>query len=286
MPHPIPSADLPPIDRLRAIMHILRAPGGCPWDAEQTHSTLVKHLVEEAYEVAEAVENGDRDELVDELGDILLQPVFHAEIASETGSFTFDDIAAAICEKLIRRHPHVFGDSVADTPDAVLGQWGKIKAAEKAASNRTVPSGVVPDGVGSETQQGGAQPVYVVEKANEGMPALMAAQKIQKKVAAVGFDWPELAPVLDKVREELGEVVEAMDNVDDEAIAEEIGDLLFSVVNLARKTGHEAELLLDRANRKFVDRFHKVEDALHEKGSDVEAATLEEMDAVWNLVKN
>lgn len=270
MPHPIPSSDLPPIDRLRAIMHILRAPGGCPWDAEQTHGTLVKHLVEEAYEVAEAVENGDRDELVDELGDILLQPVFHAEIASETGSFTFDDVATAICEKLIRRHPHVFGDSVADTPDAVLGQWGKIKAAEKAGSNR----------VGSEAQQG-----YVVEKANEGMPALMAAQKIQKKVAAVGFDWPEMAPVLEKVREELGEVEEAMGNADDEAIAEEIGDLLFSVVNLARKTGNEAEILLHRANRKFVKRFHMVEDALHEKGGDVESASLEEMDAIWNLVK-
>lgn len=269
MPHPIPSDDLPPIDRLRAIMHILRAPGGCPWDAEQTHETLVKHLIEEAYEVAEAVEKGDRDELVDELGDVLLQPIFHAEIASETGAFDFDDIASAICEKLIRRHPHVFGDSVADTPEAVLGQWGKIKEAEKAGSNR----------VGSETQQG-----YLLEKANEGLPALMAAQKIQKKVATVGFDWPDLAPVLEKVREEVDEVAEAIEE-SDEALAEEIGDLLFAVVNLARKSGHDAEILLHQANRKFVNRFQAVEDALRASGSDLEAADLGEMDAAWNAAK-
>lgn len=270
MAHPIPSAELPPIDRLRAIMHILRAPGGCPWDAEQTHGTLVKHLVEEAYEVAEAVENGERDELVDELGDILLQPIFHAEIASESGSFDFDDIASAICEKLIRRHPHVFGDSVADTPEAVLGQWGKIKEAEKAGSDR----------VGAETRQG-----YVIEKANEGLPALMAAQKVQKRVAKVGFDWPEIGPVLEKVREEVDEVSEAMDGEGEEALAEEIGDLLFAVVNLARKSGLEAELLLHRANRKFVKRFQAVEDSLRENGRDIEAADLEEMDAAWDAAK-
>lgn len=268
MPHPIPSADLPPIDRLRSIMHILRAPGGCPWDAEQTHATLVKHLVEEAYEVAEAVEKGDRDELVDELGDVLLQPVFHAEIGSESGAFDFDDIASAICEKLIRRHPHVFGDSVAETPEEVLGQWGEIKEEEKAPGER---------------KEAGNS--YTVEKANEGMPALMAAQKIQKKVASVGFDWPELAPVLEKVREEIDEVTEALDGSDDEALAEEIGDLLFSVVNLARKTGHEAELLLHRANRKFVARFHAVEDALREAGTDVKEAELAEMDTAWNAAK-
>ncbi len=271
MPHPIPSADLPPIERLRAIMHTLRAPGGCPWDAEQTHATLVKHLIEEAYEVAEAVEGGDADNLVDELGDILLQPVFHAEIASETGAFDFDDIAAAICEKLIRRHPHVFGDSVAETPDAVLGQWGKIKEAEKNSGNRS--------GASVESSS------YVLEKSNEGTPSLMAAQKIQKKVAAVGFDWPELAPVLEKIREEVDEVAEAMEKGKEEELAEEIGDLLFAVVNLARKTGHEAELLLHRANRKFVERFHAVEDALRENGSNVEEADLAEMDAAWNAAK-
>ena len=162
------------------IMHILRAPGGCPWDAEQTHESLLPHLIEEAYEVAEAVRGGDRDELVDELGDLLLQPVFHAEIASESGAFDFNDIADAICDKLIRRHPHVFGESEAASSDAVLRQWNEIKAIERGESANREKS--------------------LVEKPGDGLPALMAAQKIQKKVAKVGFDWPDSAPVLEKIR--------------------------------------------------------------------------------------
>ncbi|MEX2581129.1 MAG: nucleoside triphosphate pyrophosphohydrolase [Verrucomicrobiales bacterium] len=276
MPHPIPSPDLPPVERLREIMHLLRAPGGCPWDAEQTHESLVKHLIEEAYEVAEAVEAGSRDELVDELGDLLLQPVFHAEIASERGAFDFDDVAAAICEKLIRRHPHVFGDSDADTPEAVLSQWEKIKDDERAG-----PAGAAAEGAESRTRQ-----AYLIEKANEGLPALMAAQKIQKKAARVGFDWPELPPVLEKAREELEEVAGAMEKKDADAVAEEIGDLLFAVVNLARATGNEAELLLHRANRKFVKRFRAVEDSLRSQGKELGAASLEEMDAAWELAKS
>lgn len=270
MPHPIPTAEQPPIDRLREIMHILRAPGGCPWDAEQTHESLVKHLLEEAYEVAEAIRGGDRDEIVDELGDLLLQPIFHAEIANETGAFDFDDIASAICEKLIRRHPHVFGDSDADNPEAVLRQWEEIKSQEKAGANR----------VESSTQQG-----YLVEKVNEGLPALMAADKLQSKVAKVGFDWPDNGPVMDKIKEETEEVIEALESGDKEAIREEIGDLLFAVVNIARKTGHDAEILLMETNRKFMKRFQKVEDALREKGKTLEGATLEEMDVEWNAAK-
>ena len=265
-----PSPDLPPMDRLRRIMHLLRAPGGCPWDAEQTHESLVRHLLEEAYEAAEAVRSGDRDELVDELGDLLLQPVFHAEIASEEGRFDFDDIARAICEKLIRRHPHVFGEAVADTPEAVLTQWEAIKAGEKAASDR----------VGSGTQEG-----YLLKKANEGQPALLAAAKLQRKAATVGFDWPDLPPVLDKVREEIDEVAAALATGADEAVGEEIGDLLFAVVNLARKTGHEAEILLDVANRKFVRRFQAVEDELRREGGGLAGAGLAEMDAAWDRVK-
>lgn len=264
MSAPIPSSELPPVERLRQIMHILRAPGGCPWDAEQTHRSLVKHLIEEAYEVAEAVESGDTNHLVEELGDLLLQPVFHAEIASETGTFDLDDIARSISEKLIRRHPHVFGDAVADDPDAVLRQWEDIKAGEKSAEYSTS---------------------YTIKKANEGLPALLAAQKIQKKAASVGFDWPDLPPVLEKIREELEEVESALESESNSALGEEIGDLLFAVVNLARKTGFEAELLLHAANRKFVDRFQKVEDGIRLTGKELSESSLEEMDEIWNQVK-
>lgn len=276
MPYDIPSSDLPPLDRLRRIMHLLRAPGGCPWDAEQTHESLVKHLIEEAYEVAAAIRGGDRGEIIDELGDLLLQPVFHGEIASGAteGAFDLDDIAAAICEKLIRRHPHVFGNTTADTPEAVLAQWETIKAGEKTSS--------VPDGSSPPNQ---VVTEYLIKKANEGLPALMAAGKIQRKASTVGFDWPDLPPVIDKVREELGEVVEAIDSGCGDKVAEEIGDLLFAVVNLARKTGHEAELLLHAANGKFVGRLQAVEDDLRERGRDLTSATLEEMDAAWNRAK-
>jgi MazG family protein len=290
MPHEIPSAELPPIDRLRRIMHLLRAPGGCPWDAEQTHASLVRHLLEEAYEVAAAVRSGNRDELVDELGDLLLQPVFHAEIASETGAFDLDDIARAICEKLIRRHPHVFGDASAETPEAVLTQWEAIKAAEKAGST---PAGSTPverdpverdpverDPVKSSTAEG-----YLLKRANEGQPALLAAAKLQRKAAEVGFDWPDLTPVLAKVREEIDEVEEAIAGGSAAEIGAEIGDLLFAVVNLARKAGHEAELLLDEANRKFVRRLQAVEDELRRDGKRLREVDLEEMDAAWDRVK-
>jgi MazG family protein len=274
MPHEIPSSDLPPLERLRRIMHVLRAPGGCPWDAEQTHETLVRHLLEEAYEVAAAIRGGDRDELVDELGDLLLQPFFHAEIASETGRFDIDEVAAAICEKLVRRHPHVFGEATADTPEAVLTQWDAIKAGEKAASDRAS------NPVGAGTQEG-----YLLKKGNEGQPALLAAAKLQRKAATVGFDWPDPAPVLEKVREEVEEVAAAMDERNDDAVAAEIGDLLFAVVNLARKAGHEAEVLLDAANRKFVRRFCAVEDELGREGLRLGDVSLAGMDAAWDRVK-
>jgi len=270
MTRPLPPADLPPLERLRRIMHLLRSPGGCPWDAEQTHESLVKHLVEEAYEVAEAVASGDRDALVDELGDILLQPVFHAEIASETGAFDLDDIASAITEKLIRRHPHVFGEAVAETAEEVLGQWESIKEGEKNSA-------------GEAPGEGRGQ--RVLEKANEGLPALMAAQKLQKRAAKVGFDWPDAGPVLEKIREETEEVAAALEEGEPGALGEEIGDLLFAVVNLARKSGHEAELLLHGSNRKFVDRFRAVEDRLAGEGRSPEEASLEEMDRAWNEVK-
>lgn len=270
MPQEIPSPELPPLERLRRIMHVLRAPGGCPWDAEQTHESLVRHLLEEAYEVAAAVRSGDRDELVDELGDLLLQPFFHAEIASETGRFDIDEVARAICEKLIRRHPHVFGEASAATPEAVLTQWEAIKVGEKAATNPV---------------EFGAGEGYLFKKANEGLPALLAASKLQRKAASVGFDWDNLPPVLDKVREEVGEVASAIDSDDTGEIGREIGDLLFAVVNLARKAGFEAETLLDEANRKFVRRFRSLEDDLRCRGVLVGEAGLAELDAAWDRVK-
>jgi MazG family protein len=270
MPHEIPSPDLPSLERLRRIMHLLRAPGGCPWDAEQTHESLVRHLLEEAYEVAAAIRGGDRDELVDELGDLLLQPFFHAEIASETGRFDIEEVAAAICEKLVRRHPHVFGEASAETPEAVLIQWDAIKAGERAGS----------DPAGSATQEG-----YLLKKGNEGQPALLAAAKLQRKAATVGFDWPDLAPVLEKVREEVEEVAAAIVDGQDDAVAAEIGDLLFAVVNLARKAGHEAEVLLHAANLKFVRRLRAVEDELRGEGKRLGEVSLTEMDAAWDRVK-
>lgn len=274
MPHEIPSSDLPPLERLCRIMHLLRAPGGCPWDAEQTHESLVRHLLEEAYEVAAAVRGGDRDELVDELGDLLLQPFFHAEIASESGRFDIGDVANAICEKLIRRHPHVFGEATAETPEAVLTQWDAIKAGEKAAA-----------GAGSDPVRSGTQEGYLIRKANEGQPALLAAAKIQRKAASVGFDWPDLVPALEKVREEVDEVAAVLATGDGPKIAEEIGDLLFAVVNLARRSGHEAEVLLDAANRKFVRRFQAVEDEIRAGGKRMGEVSLAEMDAAWDRVK-
>lgn len=273
MPHPVPPPDLPPMERLRRIMHLLRAPGGCPWDAEQTHESLVKHLIEEAYEVADAVASGETAAIVDELGDLLLQPVFHAEIASERGDFNFDDIASAICEKLIRRHPHVFGDAVAGDAGAVLAQWEQIKASEKTG-----------DAENSESREPAPAPGYL-GKANPGLPALLASQKLQKRAAKAGFDWPTIDGVLDKVREETEEAAEALRSGDEAAVAEEIGDLLFAAVNLARKAGFEAELLLHAANRKFVDRFQQVEAGLRDSGIELEAASLEEMEAHWQAAK-
>jgi len=285
MPHPIPTVEQPPIDRLREIMHILRAPGGCPWDAEQTHESLVKHCIEEAYEVADAVASGDPDALVDELGDLLLQPVFHAEIASETNAFDWDDIVNAICEKLVRRHPHVFGEAVADDSGAVLAQWEDIKTLEKSRSSAEGGS----DRVASESQEGlpkGSDSSSYLKKANEGLPSLMAARKIQKKVARVGFDWPDIGSVVEKVREELAETEELIGSGERERLGEEIGDLLFAVVNLARKCGFESEELLHAANRKFVNRFQAVEQGLRERGGSIEEATLEEMDREWERVKS
>lgn len=251
---------LAPVERLRRIMHRLRAPGGCPWDAEQTHASLIPNLIEEAYETAEAIRNGDMEHLEEELGDLLLQPIFHAELASERGAFDLDSIATTISEKLVRRHPHVFGESAVDGTQGVLTQWEEIKDAEKGDKKKHYLDGV-----------------------SKALPSLMRAQKIQKKVAKVGFDWENAAQVLEKIREEIDEVEEVLG--DREKSSEEIGDLLFAVVNLARAEGMDAEELLARANEKFVGRFVKVEEALAVDGKSLKEASLKEMEAAWQAAK-
>jgi MazG family protein len=250
------------LTRLRYVVHRLRAPGGCPWDMEQTHESLIPHVIEEAYEVAEAIRGGDPVQICDELGDILLQPVLHAEIASETGAFDLDQMAHGLTEKLIRRHPHVFGAASAATTDAVLSQWDAIKRVEKGTQHEGMLHGV-----------------------GSGLPALMRGQKLQKKAARVGFDWPDAAPVFDKIREETAELEEAVQSGDKAHIEEEIGDLFFSVVNLARKLGIESESALAAANDKFVRRFHAMETLLREQGKELGKLSLAEMDEAWEAVK-
>ena len=256
----IPASDA--IAELRAVVHRLRAPGGCPWDREQTHETLIPHLLEEAYEVAEAIRNGDMPHLREELGDLLLQPVLHAEIASESDAFDLDAIARELTEKLIRRHPHVFGDASVKDSEGVLTQWDAIKREEKGTQRESILHGI-----------------------SHGLPALIRAQKLQKKAAKVGFDWPDAAPVLEKIREEADEIAVEMAKGDAKAIAEEVGDLLFSVVNLARKLGVDSESALVAANAKFEQRFGKLEVKLAAQGRQPGECTLAELDAVWDEVK-
>jgi len=256
-----PSDTLAPLERLRQVVHLLRGPGGCPWDREQTHESLVPNLLEEAYEAAEAIRSGDREHMAEELGDLLLQAVMHGEIGVGEGTFDLDTIATGITEKLVRRHPHVFAGGAAADTRAVLKQWDEIKLAEKGDRGTTYLGAVT-----------------------VGLPSLMRATKIQKKVAKIGFDWPDTTGVLAKIREELDEVEAALEE-SDERSAEEIGDLLFAVVNLARKKGFDAENLLAATNEKFIDRFHKMEAGLSGDGKTLEAATLDEMEEAWQSSK-
>lgn len=266
VPTPAPAPTDDALADLRAVVHRLRAPGGCPWDQEQTHETLIPHLIEEAYEVAEAIRNGDMAHLREELGDLLLQPVLHAEIASETGVFDLDSIARELTEKLIRRHPHVFGDTTVDGSAGVLKQWDEIKKQEKGGSaNDRKPH---------------------LHGVSQGLPALMRAQKIQKKAAKVGFDWPDFEQVVAKVHEEVQEIAEAVAQQDQKAIEDEVGDLLYSVVNVARRLGVDAETALAAATAKFERRFGRVEEIILAQGKTLEDSTLEEMDAVWEATKH
>ncbi|HEY2756027.1 MAG TPA: nucleoside triphosphate pyrophosphohydrolase [Pseudolabrys sp.] len=259
-----PSRD---ISRLIEIMAALRTPGsGCPWDLEQNFQTIAPYTLEEAYEVADAIERADLDHLKDELGDLLLQVVFHARMAQEQGIFEFGDVVQAITTKLIRRHPHVFADAEGKTADAVKGLWETIKAQERADRREAPPSGAL-----------AGVPV--------ALPALTRALKLQNKAGQVGFDWNDPRAVLAKIREETDEIEAALDDMDKAHAATEVGDLLFAVVNLGRHLDADPEGVLRQTNLKFERRFASIERALAARGKSPKDATLDEMDALWDEAK-
>jgi len=253
---------------LQEIMRTLRAEeGGCPWDRQQTFETIAPYTIEEAYEVADAIAQGDMDELKSELGDLLFQVAFHAQMAEEAGHFTFDDVVTAICEKMVRRHPHVFaGRDVADA-EAQSRAWEQHKAAERK----------------QKQPEGRASQLAGVALA---LPALLRAEKLQKRAARVGFDWPDLGGVIDKIDEELAELKEAIaEGEGKQRVSEELGDLLFSCANLARRLEIDSEAAVRNTNKKFEKRFAYIEQQLFQAGTALEAASLDEMDRLWNEAK-
>lgn len=253
------------MNRLLAIMRALRDPEtGCPWDIEQTFKTIAPYTIEEAYEVADAIERGDMDDLRGELGDLLFQSVFHAQMADDAGAFDFNDVAKTMSDKMVSRHPHVFGDQSRDkSADQQTADWEVIKAQERANRNE----GRTLDGVAI------------------GLPALLRALKLQKRAARVGFDWPDVGHVIDKIAEEAAEVVEARDTLTQTEVEEEVGDLLFVMANLARHLNVNPEDALRAANAKFQRRFEAVEDLLTARGKTPNDSDLAEMDALWDEAK-
>ncbi len=270
-----PSKD---IARLIEIMAALRTPGtGCPWDLEQDFSTIAPYTIEEAYEVADAIERADLDDLREELGDLLLQVVFHARMAEEGGAFDFGDVVEAITTKMIRRHPHVFGDEDARAAGMAKGMWNRIKEDEKAERReRRLARGQTAEDHGSGFLDG--IPV--------NMPALTRALKIQERAARVGFDWKEAEPILDKIEEEIGELRHAIAQGDTKASEDEFGDVLFALVNFGRHLAIDAEQALKGTNAKFRRRFHDVERQLRQNDRTLEQATLEEMEELWQQAKS
>lgn len=264
----------PDISRLLEIMAMLRTPGtGCPWDLEQDFASIAPYTIEEAYEVADAIVRGDLDDLRDELGDLLLQVVFHARMAEEQNAFAFGDVVEAITRKMIRRHPHVFADKDGRlTPADVKGAWDRIKAEEKAERTARRPP--------EQTAH-----TSLLSSVKAGQPALTRAMELQRKASTVGFDWNDPRAVLHKIREEADEIEAALDRGDANEVAEETGDLLFALVNLARHVGADPESTLRGTNAKFERRFAYIERALAAQGRSLESASLAEMDALWNAAK-
>ena len=246
---------------LAQIVAILRAPGGCPWDREQTHASIRPNMLEEAYEVCEAIDQNDPDHLKEELGDVLLQVALHAQMERETGSFTLDDVADGICKKLIFRHPHVFGDVHAENADQALDAWDAMKRVEKSQTTYT-------------------DTLRAVARA---LPALWRAEKVQKKAKKAGFDWPNAQGAVDKLSEEIGELRAAMAGQGD--VTEELGDLLFACVNVARFLAVDPEQALTQATDKFTDRFARVEEKARAQGRDMKDMTLSQLDQLWEEAK-
>jgi nucleoside triphosphate diphosphatase len=265
------------ISRLIEIMAALRTPvTGCPWDIEQTFETIAPYTIEEAYEVADAIARGDRADLKDELGDLLLQVVYHARMAEEEQAFAFDDVVLAITTKMIRRHPHVFGDEQARVAGAAKGFWNAIKAQEKAEKSAERAR------LGVDVQQG---TVSILSDVPLPLPGLTRAVKLQEKAAQVGFDWPSLKPVFEKMREELLELDEAVAASAPDRIKDEFGDLLFVMANVARHLGLDPEDALRGANQKFTRRFAHIERSLAVDGRTPSQSNLAEMDALWDAAK-
>jgi MazG family protein len=257
--------DADPLDRLIAIMARLRDPeGGCPWDLEQTFATIAPYTVEEAYEVADAIERNDLPELRDELGDLLLQVVFHSRMAEEAGAFAFDDVATAICDKMIRRHPHVFGEATHRDAAEQTRAWEAVKAAERAAKS---------------------QAASVLDGISVGLPGLTRAVKLTGRAARVGFDWARASDVLSKLHEEIGELEVEVATGDRARIEDELGDVLFVLANLARKLDIDPEAAIRSTNAKFTWRFNFVEQALEKVGKTPEESDLAEMDGLWDAAK-
>ena len=253
------------IDELLEIMSFLRSEQGCPWDREQTHQSLRENMIEEAYETVDAIDSGSPERLCDELGDVLMQVVFHAQMASEQNRFNFSDVVAAICRKLITRHTHLFGSDQASTAEAVIDNWEKNKKREKGHTNQT----------------------QVLQDVPKTLPALQRSYKIQQKAAHVGFDWSDVSGPKHKILEELKEIEAAIQQTDkrpNDSLESEVGDLLFSVVNYARHLRIQPELALNRSTEKFISRFAAMEKMTSAKGG-LENMTLDQMDALWNAVK-
>lgn len=247
---------------LEEIVRLLRAPGGCPWDAEQTHESIRRNFLEEAYEVVEAIDEENPAHLQEELGDVLLQVVLHTRMEQEKGGFTLDDVADGICKKLIYRHPHVFGEVTVSGTDQVLANWEELKRKEKGQATHTDALSAVA----------------------KSLPALWRAEKVQKKAKKAGFDWPEVSGALDKLSEETEELRQAIREASN--VEEELGDLLFAAVNVARFVHSDPEEALSRATDKFISRFQKVEQAARAQGRQLEKMSLEEMDKLWEQVKH
>lgn len=251
------------LDRLLDIMELLRSKEGCPWDREQTHESLKRYLIEETYEYLEVVDLNDKKRMCEELGDVLLQVVFHAQIANENGDFNIEDVINGICEKMIHRHPHVFGDVSAETSNEVLKNWEEIKKKEKGNIDHT----------------------SVLQDVPINLPALMRSYKVQQKAAQVGFDWDDPADVFAKIREEIDELEAEYKKSDKSGMEDELGDVLFSVVNLSRFLKVHPELSLSQATNKFIGRFDYVERRAIELGKNLKEMTLPEMDVLWAEAK-